>query len=156
MKLVSEQIIDDLVDYYDSIPEMIVKKTVEYMAEYPVLLGFLEQESNHVLLDEEKDLQWYILIVCMSAIMECDIQIPEFSVEALTAAEENNWDILQQAGAGTWKDRLDPFFDDFPQEDLLAFVEDMVQDDEESPLTQIGKEVIFISVKSILDTVFEH
>lgn len=154
MVTVPESIIDDLVEYYESFPETLVNKTATYMEEYPTLLAYLEQESNEVLLEEERDLQWYIIIVCLSAILEAEIHVPAFTVDNLSVAEEKNWEILQSAGGGTWRERLSPFFETFFEEDLLAFVEDMVQEEEDSPITAIGKEVIFISCKSVLDCIF--
>lgn len=152
--MVSEAVIDDMVEYYESFPETLVNKTSTFMDQYPTLLAYLEQESNDVLLEEERDLQWYIIVVCLSAIADQDIEIPEFTVEGLTTAEEKNWDTLQQTGSGDWRERLTPFFKEYPEEDLLAFVEDMVQEDEDGPLTTIGREVIFVTAKTVIDTVF--
>jgi len=154
MIIVPETTIDDIVEYYESFPETLVKKTSSLLEEYPTLLAYLDQESNTVLLEEEKDLQWYIIMVCLSSILDAEVHVPAFTVDLLTSAEEQNWDTLQSTSGGSWKDRLDPFFDGYPQEDLLAFIEDMVQEDEESPVTAIGREVIFISAKSVVDCVF--
>jgi len=156
MQKVTEAIIDDLVEYYESVPETLVNKTSQYMDEYPTLLAYLEQESNHVLTDEERDLQWYIVVVCISAVLEAELEIREFTVEGLSNAEEHNWELLESAGAGTWRDRLTPFFESFAEEDLLAFVEDMVQEDEDSPITAIGREVIFVTAISVLDCIFDQ
>ncbi len=154
MTIVTENTIDDLVEYYESFPETLVNKTANFMDEYPTLLAYLEQESNEVLLDEERDLQWYMIVVCISAVLESDIDVPPFTVVGLSTAEEKNWEALQQGGTGTWRERLDTFFDSYEQEDLLAFIEDMVQDDEESPITTIGREVLFVTAKSVLDSIF--
>lgn len=154
MIIIPESTIDDLVEYYEAFPETLITKTADYMDEFPTLLAYLDQESNEVLLDEERDLHWYIVVVCLSASLEEGVEIRPFTVEGLSAAEETNWELLQEAGPGSWRDRLDPFFASLDQEDLLAFVEDLLQEDEESPLTTIGREVIFISVKSILDCIF--
>jgi len=156
MTKISESTIDDLVEYYESFPETLINKTADYMDDYPTLLAYLDQESNEVLLDEERDLHWYIVVVCLSAILEEGVDIRPFTVEGLSAAEEANWQLLQNAGAGSWRDRLTPFFESLDQEDLLAFVEDLLEDDEDSPITAIGREVIFISTKSILDCIFSN
>lgn len=156
MQKVTEAIIDDLVEYYESVPETLVNKTSQYMDEYPTLLAYLEQESNHVLTDEERDLQWYIVVVCISAVLEAELEIREFTVEGLSNAEEYNWELLQSIDARSWRARLTPFFDSFPEEDLLAFVEDMIEEDEDSPITPIGREVIFVTAMSVLDCIFDH
>lgn len=151
--MISEEIIEEIVATYEVDTDLLVKHTSEYMEEHPTLLAYLEQESNTVLLDEEKDLQWYILVVCISAIERAGIELPTIEVEALEHAEEENWDRLEQAGGGKWRDRITPFFENYEQEDLLAFVEDMVEVDEDSPVTAVGREVIFITIKSALDCI---
>ena len=42
---------------------------------------------------------------------------------------------------------------DYQQEDLLALVEDSIQADEEEMVTPIGKEIIFVACKSIIDVI---
>ncbi|MEO0876376.1 MAG: hypothetical protein AAFY48_17390, partial [Bacteroidota bacterium] len=44
------------------------------------------------------------------------------------------------------------FFKQHPaEEELLALVEDAILDDDESPVTNEGREPIFVSLKSIID-----
>ena len=40
----------------------------------------------------------------------------------------------------------------FSRQDLLAFVEDTLELDDSSPITPVGREVIFIAAKSVIDT----
>jgi len=149
--MITETIIEEIIGTYEANTDLLVQHTSQFMEEHPTLLAYLEQESNTVLLDEEKDLQWYILVVCISAIERAGIELPTLEVEALEYAEEQNWEVLDGAGGGKWRERVTPFFEDYEQEDLLAFVEDMVELDEDSPITAVGREVIFITVKSALD-----
>ena len=58
----------------------------------------------------------------------------------------------------TLKEIADFFFQDYPQEDLLAFVEDSLIDDEENdtPISNIGRNVIFVSMKSFIDCLHQE
>ena len=51
------------------------------------------------------------------------------------------------------ENKLDSFFKDYPQEDLLALVEDSIQQDEDNIVTPVGREIIFVACKSIIDTI---
>ncbi|MBK8490068.1 MAG: hypothetical protein IPL49_03955 [Saprospirales bacterium] len=75
--------------------------------------------------------------------------------DELDEQEEVNWEILNEASSPRFQDRLDPFFDQTDQEDLLAFIEDsLVLDDSEEDewkLTKEGREPIFIGLKTMVD-----
>ena len=51
-----------------------------------------------------------------------------------------------------FNEKIDPFFKDYPQEDLLAFVEDSLVQDEDSEITNEGRDYIFIALKTIIDS----
>ena len=46
---------------------------------------------------------------------------------------------------------MDVFFENYQQEDLLAFVEDSLIDDEDEIVTKVGREPMFVALKSIID-----
>jgi len=71
--------------------------------------------------------------------------------EALSIAEETNWGKMQEVSAKKFRERLDVFFSSTSQEDLLAFIEDALLDEEEGILSKEGREPIFIILKSIID-----
>ena len=56
----------------------------------------------------------------------------------ISDAEEANWTKLEEATGRTFRERLDVFFENTPQEDLLAFIEDSLtledSDDESTGL----------------------
>lgn len=73
--------------------------------------------------------------------------------EKLGEAEEKNWELMNEVTAKRFRDRLDRFFEQYPQEDLLAFIEDALADDEdgESIVSPESREPIFIALKSMID-----
>jgi len=73
----------------------------------------------------------------------------DFDIEAYLEAEELNWGTKEKSK--DWVQCLDNFFSAYPEEDLLAFVEDMTAGDEENEINISDIEVIFITSKSYID-----
>ena len=121
--------------------------------EQPVLLAYLFSENFKVFLPQEREYILFLVLVLLESIKETvQKNIPPIREEALSQAEEQNWEKIQQVSAKRFRERLDVFFKDTPQEDLLAFIEDALIDEEEGLLSQVGREPIFIVLKSIIDT----
>lgn len=152
--MIKENTIESIVERYDSGKKSYENDLQDVMEKYPMITGFILQESNEVLTEEEKDLHWFITTIIIQAIESEGIQLA-LSDKKLQENEEQNWVIYEQTKAGSFYDKVSPLFEGYPQEDLLAFVEDMVQIDDENPddnkITKIGREVIFMSAKSIID-----
>lgn len=71
----------------------------------------------------------------------------DFIIEDFTTIEEENWTKIENNKLSS-ELKIDLLFENYPQEDLLAFVEDMLQQEEITPL---GKELIFVTAKSYID-----
>ncbi|MFT5382917.1 MAG: hypothetical protein ACI81W_000313, partial [Saprospiraceae bacterium] len=62
------------------------------------------------------------------------------------------WEKLSENQSKGFRDKLDVFFENTSQEDLLAFVEDaLVQDEEDDMISPEGREYVFITLKTIID-----
>jgi hypothetical protein len=59
--------------------------------------------------------------------------------------------MLEPVKSKPFQHKADVFFKDYPQEDLLAFVEDALADDEDSEVTKEGREPMFVALKTIID-----
>lgn len=152
--MVNEATIEEVLESYINDREEYVHSLSDLMDQQPPLLAFLAQESNDVLTEEEKDVLWYIILIIVTSSRRFGVPIGELSDVDLGNFEETNWEILQQQPKGTFRDKITPFFDGYEQEDLLAFVEDTLELDEDSPVTSVGRDVIFISAKTVIDSIF--
>ena len=67
--------------------------------------------------------------------------------------EEKNWQLFEDNQKISWEDKMTKVFESYPQTDLLAFVEDMLveDDDDETTISNIGREFIFVTAKSFVD-----
>lgn len=150
--MIPESTIEQIIDHFENDENAYVQALAEIMETQPALLAFLKQESIDILLEAEKDIFWYIVLVVYHSILKSETEITEISDEKLGENEERNWTVYQEQPRGTFRDKITVFFKDYHQEDLLAFVEDTLELDENSPMTSVGREVIFMSSKSIIDT----
>lgn len=149
---VSEKIIDAVGDALDK--DGAYEKAIEEMADQqPAIVALALSEDFQVFSEEERDFFLYLSLIMWKA--ACKVGTPPMATpEAIEAAEELNWAMLEQSSGATFHDRLDPFFDNPPQEDLLAFIEDAVSEDEEDGdtiVTKEGREAMFVSLKSVMD-----
>ena len=122
--------------------------------EQPVLLGYVLSEDFELLTNEEREWLLYLVLVIYKATEKGYEKIDPLSKNDLEAAEEANWARLETVTAKRFRDRMTPFFEGYPQEDLLAFVEDSLTEDEEDTdnfLTKEGREPMFVALKSVID-----
>ena len=119
----------------------------------PALLAFLFSENFDLLTQSEKDYTMFLTLVVWEAVREMHPEQKFIAPEDVENAEEENWEKLSENQAKGFRDKLDVFFENTSQEDLLAFVEDaLVHDDEEEDMiSQEGREYVFITLKTIID-----
>ncbi|MDZ4678857.1 MAG: hypothetical protein SH848_18465 [Saprospiraceae bacterium] len=152
LPFVSEKIIDAVGEALDK--DDAYEIAIEEMAEQqPAIVALALSEDFQAFSEEERDFFLYLALIMWKSASK--VGTPATATpEAIEAAEEVNWAILEQSSGPTFHDRLDPFFDNPLQEDLLAFIEDAVSEDEEDDdniVTKEGREAMFISLKSVMD-----
>lgn len=156
MKFVSETIIDAVIDELDQLPDDAYERRVEqFAAAQPVLVAYLFNDENfHLLNEDEKGYLQYLSLIAWLAITKVNGPSEPVSEEMIGEAEEKNYGILEASTASNFRDRLNGFFEGTPQEDLVAFAEEAVLEDEDDPdalVTKEGREPIFIAVKTVID-----
>lgn len=117
----------------------------------PHWLAYFTSETTDPLTAEEQE---YLLFVSLNILTAIEMQVsnvPLIEEETIGRSEEKNWALLNQQQSKIFHERITPFFEEYPQEDLLAFVEDALIPDEESPVTKTGRELMFIMLKSGID-----
>jgi hypothetical protein len=151
MKFVSEQIIDQVAEEIGE-SEITFENTVKEMeAGQPVILSYLFSENFSLFTEGEREFLLFLVMVIYASAKRVNGDLPGVSEEALSQKEEKNWALLQNVKARNFHERLDVFFQDYPQEDLLAFAEDALSDVEDGMVTKEGREAIFIVAKSVID-----
>ena len=80
----------------------------------------------------------------------------DFDIEDFDANDEINWG--QRDKSTSFEKSKDILFEDYEEEDLLAFIEDLITNDEnedeneDEEISDVGKEIIFLNAKSYIDT----
>ena len=156
-KFVGEDIIDAKVEQLGALDGDFDEIIAEFKAQQPAILGYLFSEPFLVLTQEEKEYLLYLSLVVWESCEEVLGVCAEISPEELEEIEEKNWEKFNEARGKNFREKLDVFFDQYPQEDLLAFVEDSLviseadEVSEDFEVTKEGREPIFIALKTIID-----
>lgn len=155
MKFVSEEVIDGVIDALEAYSDEQYEQQMESFSEaQPVMFAWLFSEAFDLLNEDEQGYLQYLALIAWKSVVEVNGPMEAVSEEEIGAAEEMNYEILEASTAKKFRDRLDPFFDQSPQEDLLAFAEEAVlesEDDPDSLVSKEGREPIFIALKTIVD-----
>lgn len=155
MKFIDEGAIDLILSRYED--ERSFNTDLESMAkDQAELMTFIDQENYSLLTNEEMDLvQYMTLVIYTSCCLQSEKKLI-IPAKELESKEEENWNTFNTASGKSFSKILDVFFKDYFQEDLLAFVEDSLESDEEHFVTPVGREIIFVACKSIIDVIDEN
>jgi hypothetical protein len=156
MQFVSEKIIDAVIEELENLPDEQYEARMEAFAEaQPVLTAYLFDDENfHLLTEEEQGYLQYLSLIAWQSNVKVNGTTEPVSEDAIGEAEEKNYEILEASTAKGFRDRLNPFFENTPQEDLLAFAEEALLEEENDPdalVTKEGREPIFIALKTLID-----
>lgn len=156
MNFISEEVINQVLDELSEDDAVIEHFMKEFAEAQPFLLSFLLSEGFEVLDAQEKSLLFYLAMVMYFSVLKVYPEIDIVELVSIQAIDEENWTTVDQARYKTMKEIADHFFNGFKQEDLLAFVEDALMEDEEYSLSNIGRNVIFVSMKSMIDALDQN
>ena len=117
------------------------------------LYYYLFLDDMSMLLSNESELYHFLIGVILYA-SQGKIKSEVIRRDSIIRLEEKNWKILEDVGfTRDIRDRFTPFFEDSKEEDLLAFVEDLLSDTEEYQLTDPGRNIIMVKCKTLIDLI---
>jgi hypothetical protein len=151
MQFVSESLIDEVVAFMDQNQDQLESMVAQFHEQQPVIFGYIFSENLTILHQEEREFVLFLLLIIINAAKKVNGEFPAIDVKDFEVAEEQNWSLLEGTGAKSFRDRLDVFFDQTEQEDLLAFIEDALSDSEDGLASKEGREVVFVFLKSVVD-----
>jgi hypothetical protein len=136
-----------------SASEKALEHTLDLMnREQPILLAYLFSENFEAFTERERELLLFLTSVIWKSVFRVWGSQSEITETQLAGAEERNWALLQDVKERQFRDRVTVLFEDHPEEEeLLAFVEDAVAEDDGSPVSNEGREPLFVTLKSIID-----
>lgn len=122
----------------------------KFEEEQGAIYNWLISDSFDILTKEEHGHLFYIAVVIWRATGSIDKEYHQVTPEEIEKEDEDNWTTFLES-KGKFRDKLNVFFEGYDQEDLLAFVEDALEIEEEDFLTPVGREIIFLSMKVLID-----
>ncbi len=151
MKLITEELIDKvslrIAENDDSLESLVN----DFEKNQPNVIGFILSEEVLSLDREEREYLLYLSMVVWKTYQESGNEFTLIDQKELGEVEDSNWEVINNSSAKTFRDRISPFFEGYEQEDLLAFVEDALVEDEDSFVSKAGREIMFVALKTIID-----
>lgn len=155
MKPIQEQTIDQILDRIDNMEEGRYEQWADAFAKnQPMLSAWLFGDTFSALKTDEKGFLEYLTLSIWLSVQEIQKEIPTVSEDLIGSREERNCTMMEASKASDFRKKLNVFFEDYPQEDLLAFVEDALLEDEDNEnglVTKGGRDLMFIALKTVID-----
>ena len=152
MAFVDENIIDEVIDQLE-LEEGAYELAVREMEEaQPVLSAYFWSENFELFTADERAYLQYLALIIWKAYITVNGSSVKISEEQISEAEEQNWARLEEVKSPVFRERAGIYF----QEDLLAFAEDaLLDDDEDAIVTKEGREPLFVTLKTVIDLLNE-
>ena len=152
MEFVPESMIDSYIEKYQD--ELSFQVAWQQMGEENnIILQFIHPDRLELLSEKEEGVMQFVACILYFSTREKLGKPPFIQGQLLEEKEDLNWELWNKHIKKSVSYALDVFFEEYPQEDLLAFVEDSLQPDEDSEISPAGAEIILVTAKSIIDTI---
>ena len=155
MVFINESAIDSFIEKYENEKDYLNDLSLMLNSQ-PDLEAFLDQENYSLLTTNELSLLEYLCTIIYYSCASVSNNSIIFHGKVIEKWEEQNWDAFNASKANNFTKIIDVFFEKYPQEDLLALVEDSIQSDEENIVSSVGSEIIFVACKSLIDTLHQQ
>ncbi len=120
--------------------------------EQPAIINWIFSESFDILSQDEKQYFLFLALVIIVSISEELANEDVIDPKTIEETEDKNWEIFSEQSSKDFREKINVFFDKYPQEDLLAFVEDALELElEDQVVTTIGRPPMFIALKTLID-----
>ena len=103
---------------------------VAFATEQAPFVQYLRTDTFSLLTEDERDYLQYLALVVYAAVADERERVPTLRGEAIEEWEERCWGWLEASVGKPMSARLDAFFDNIDEEELLAFAEDSLVDPE--------------------------
>lgn len=153
MVFISEKVIDNLAEELEGQSGSYEQLINNFQESQPAIMAYILSGDTLFLTQEEREHFLYLSLIIWETTRRKKPELPIIDAQAIEKAEDKNWTQLEAVKARTFRERMDVFFEKYPQEDLLAFVEDALIPDDESPITKEGREPLFVALKTIIDVI---
>jgi len=149
--MIQEATIERILTRLESGQDDFAQEIQDFAHAQPELMTYLTDEDNEAYTVAERELLLFGAVVIYQSVTDERTEPQGIDGTAIGAAEEANYAIIG-AVKGSFRDRLTPFFEQSPEEELLAFVEDLlVAEATDDGITKEAREPLFITLKTLVD-----
>ncbi|PPK87419.1 hypothetical protein CLV84_0359 [Neolewinella xylanilytica] len=151
--MIQEATINRVLDRLERGTEDYETEIRDFAESQPELMDYLTNEDTEAFTEAERDLLLFAALVIYQSVDDERSGMPEATGEAIASAEEHNYEVFNRSKGEGFRDRLTPFFEESAEEELLAFVEDLVLADEteEDSISGEAREPFFTTLKTVID-----
>lgn len=149
--MIKEATIERVLDRLESGQDDFAIEMQDFAHEQPGLMTYLTDEENNVFTETERELLLFGAIVIYQSVVDERLPPSPVSGTMIGQAEEANYALVGE-GKGHFRERITPCFDQSPEEDLLAFAEDLLIGDEDGDaISSEAREPLFVTLKTVVD-----
>ena len=138
----------DMIEADDFDMEAAVTKIDETL---PTILSYSLSENFVLLTEEEKDYFKYLGVTILIAALNNVSSITDISEEEIETIEEQVWEKMELNKGSKFNERINVFFEDAQEEDLMAFIEDGLTPEENDFVSEAGRELMFVGLTTMVE-----
>ncbi len=149
--MITEKTIDQVIEALANTEEDLFQKMSDNQ---PLLAAYLAAEDLEAFTPDETQYLYYLALLCWKCFKQTYPEMAEVDEEALSAREEQNWNRINTLRPANLKNIIDRWMPDYPEQELLFYLEDALQLDDEDPdhpVTKSGQIPLFVSLVTIVD-----
>ena len=149
--LITEEHINKTILFFESQGENEKEELIREMFEQQALLAsYLFSEDTAILTEREQDYYGFLISFFWKICKDLNLVTAQPTAEIELIADEN-WKIILDRGGQSFRDSLTSVFDQYPEIEALAFIEDSLVLEENDFLSTTGRDYIFVMSKTLID-----
>ncbi|MEM6771933.1 MAG: hypothetical protein AAF597_15230 [Bacteroidota bacterium] len=149
--MIQESTIERVLTRLESGEDDFALEIQDFAHEQPALMTYLTDEENDIFTEAEREVLLFGAIVIFQAVTDERVAPESVNSTAIGQAEEANYALVGD-GKGKFRERITPLFEQSPEEELLAFAEDLLMGGEEDDqISNEAREPLFITLKTVVD-----
>ncbi len=150
--MITEKQIETVLDQMEESEVSIADTVNDLESKHPALFSYIvSPQFSEVLNERERDYFHFLVVSIYMIINEYYLKGKEYSIteDELGDMEEKVWELWETDSDGDFHEKLDIFFENTEEEDLLALIEDALIETEDELITEIGREPVFVALETI-------
>lgn len=161
MKSIPEGVIDAILDELGDSEELANQHMDRFSEKQPVIMAYLCSEDFDVLSEEEHSYMLFLAMVVWMAVERQNPNQAEVDEDFIGDMDERNWEQMNNNANMPVVDRLESFFGEENQQELIEFIIDAIleEDEDEEEDELIAPEAIdpvFVALKTVVDVLTQE